>query len=86
MYQINMNTLMFHSVMCQLHLNFKKNIQNSESASSKSSQGTDYHKPITMSYINKRSQVIVGKALTDKNNGINLYISKRRGLILTKRQ
>ena len=36
-----------------------------------------YHKPITMSYTNKRSQMIIGKVLTDKINSINLNISKR---------
>lgn len=30
-----------------------------------------------MSYVNKRSQVIIGKVLTDKINSINLNISKR---------
>lgn len=66
----------------------KVNTQNSESASVKSSQGNNYHKPITMIYINKRSQVIIGKVLTDKGNSINLKIKVRekRDLISTKSQ
>lgn len=58
-------------------LKHKVNAQNSESASAKSSQGNNYRKPTTMSHINKTSQVIIGKVLTDKGIRIQLNISRR---------
>ena len=64
----------------------KINTENSESASAMWSQGNNYHKPITKSYINKRSQVTICKALIDEGIHMSLNIRDQRDLISTKSQ